>query len=116
MEDGIIFMQMGFHQKGPLHGMGPKIQIFIMAQGEKESFPPFYTSAFEWTDRASRNSKTVLKGKGGKKPAECVMKDKKGHTHILYLFHCFSLPHFPFSCLSFVLYMHDRYVQILACS
>ena len=32
-----------------------------------ESFPPFSISPFEWTDKASRNSKKVLKRKGGKK-------------------------------------------------
>lgn len=68
--------------------MGPVIsKNFIMAQ-VRESFPSFYTSAFEWTNKASRNSNTVVKGKGGKKPAEregtvIVMKDNK---FILYCY------------------------------
>lgn len=46
--------------------MGPVIQIFfIQTQSASLLFPHH---PFEWTDKASRNSKEVIKGKGGKKP------------------------------------------------
>lgn len=100
-----FFHEMGSTERDPL------VQKFY--QFRESELPSFFfcSSSFEWTDKASRNSKKVVKEKSGKKPEQCDERDiKKRHCYsILFLF--------IFSIFSFLMFTHSlslykkKYVQ-----
>lgn len=67
----VIFMQMGFHKKG-LINMTHNSKFYSKFT---ESSPPFSRSPpFEWTDKASRNSKKKVTKEKRWKRSQSVMR------------------------------------------